>query len=67
MLKMNSREPWKWIRQRELGGKGGDGNRDSVMKTLYSSIVSVREWEPGKTVGDQAHGGIFNFDFSSDG
>jgi len=66
-----------WLNQREIGlakggagiGVGGAGNGYSkkLCHALYSALDCVRVWNPIDTVDHTHHGGIFNFDFTSDG
>lgn len=66
-----------WLEKRSVGlatgaagaGVGGVGNSHSstLCHNLYSALDCVRVWNPSDTVKHTHHGGIFNFDFTSDG
>ncbi|KAJ8317139.1 hypothetical protein KUTeg_005043 [Tegillarca granosa] len=63
--------PWKWLRRRETGHsnvhRGGFSESEMLNTALYSNFKALHTWDPSKTVQDTHHGGIFNFDFSTDG
>ena len=55
------------LNRREIGQRVRLGTESNVKHTLYSSIRSVRSWNPALTTNHTHHGAIFNFDFSTDG
>ncbi len=59
--------PWKWMNSREIGSHVQAGETNILNKSFYSSVKAVTAWEPNKNTEHKHHGGIFNFDFSTDG
>ena len=56
-----------WITSREIGNKQKNGTKDKLTCGLYGSIKQVRSWDPKEHPDNTHHGGIFNFDFATDG
>lgn len=57
-----------WLQRREIGHQPRSGQATSLTKNLYSSVQVVSFYSPFSNHSDgQHHGGIFNFDFSTDG
>ena len=56
-----------WLNDREIGQKSDKGTKDRLATTLYGSVKQVRTWNPQEHPDHSHHGGIFNFDFATDG
>ncbi|XP_064630318.1 DDB1- and CUL4-associated factor 10-like [Lineus longissimus] len=60
--------PHEWLASREVGGgKNRFPCKSELLPGLYGSVREVHSWNPQQTVKHTHHGGIFNFDFSTDG
>ena len=57
----------RWLSNREVGQKPQRGTKDRLAAGLYGSIKQVRSWNPKEHQDHSHHGGIFNFDFATDG
>ncbi|KAK7109125.1 DDB1- and CUL4-associated factor 10 homolog [Littorina saxatilis] len=56
-----------WLQSREIGVQPPLGHRDRVSKMLYSSVDIQSFWDPTTASDKGSYGGIFNFDFATDG
>ena len=57
----------RWLSNRAIGQKCERGTKDGLAEQLYGSIKHVRSWNPKEHSDHTHHGGIFNFDFATDG
>lgn len=65
-------KPWNngsvaFLQGRELGKPLAVGQYNRYVSNMYRSVDVVHYWDPAKTSTNTHHGGIFNFDFSTDG
>ena len=56
-----------WLRDREMGLQPPLGHNDQFKTMLYSSVDVHGFWDPVNRSTEGSYGGIFNFDFSTDG
>ena len=56
-----------WLRSREMGLQSPLGHSDQFKTMLYSSVDVQGFWDPVNRSTEGSYGGIFNFDFSTDG
>ena len=56
-----------WLMRRTIGSHVAVGLNRGLDRILYNSLTCVRTWNPLESCHATDNGGIFNFDFSTDG